>query len=142
LLTSGKSAIDEHEALNDLMNNSQVFLAFALPFSMLPLLMMTDSKVEMGKRFKNSLWIKILGWISVLSLTGLNLINMPASVQGFYGDGITASQTAIANSIAYGLDAAILALLVWTIWELHLGSQRLEAQLAADAKGTTDKEAK
>lgn len=52
-MTSGKSAIDEHVALNDLMNNSQVFLAFALPFSMLPLLLMTDSKAEMGQRFKN-----------------------------------------------------------------------------------------
>jgi manganese transport protein len=132
MLTSGKSAIDEHEALNDLMNNSQVFLAFALPFSMLPLLMMTDSKVEMGKRFKNSMWVKILGWISVLALTYLNLINMPTSIQGFYGDGITASQTAMANGIAYVLDAAILILLAWTIIELHKGSKRLEAQLAAD----------
>ena len=44
LLTSNKPAIEEHQALNDLMNNSQVFLAFALPFSMLPLLMFTDRK--------------------------------------------------------------------------------------------------
>ncbi len=139
MLTSGKSALAEHEALNDLMNNSQVFLAFALPFSMLPLLMMTDSAVEMGKRFKNSMWIKVLGWISVLALTYLNLINMPASIQGFYGSAITASQTSMANMIAYVLDAAILILLVWTVVELHKGSKRLVASLAAE-KASNDAE--
>ena len=35
------------------MNNSQVFLAFALPFSIIPLLMLTNSKKEMGD-FKNN----------------------------------------------------------------------------------------
>lgn len=52
LMTSGKSTVEEHIAINNLMNNSQVFLAFALPFSMLPLLMFTDSRVEMGEHFK------------------------------------------------------------------------------------------
>lgn len=61
MITSGKGDLQEHEALNQLMNNSQVFLAFALPFSMIPLLMMTDSRVEMGDRFKNSWAVKILG---------------------------------------------------------------------------------
>lgn len=130
MMTSGKSAIDEHTALNDLMNNSQVFLAFALPFSMLPLLMMTDSKLEMGERFKNSAWVKWLGWLSVLTLTGLNLYNMPASIQGFYGDGITASETMTADVIAWALNAAIIALLIWTIYELHKGNQRLSKALA------------
>ena len=36
------------------MNNSQVFLAFDLPFAMLPLLILTDSAFEMhGHRFTN-----------------------------------------------------------------------------------------
>ena len=60
-LSAGQSAEQEHEALNNLMINSQVFLSLALPFSMLPLLMMTNSKAEMGERFKNSLWVKVLG---------------------------------------------------------------------------------
>jgi len=141
MLTSGKSAIAEHEALNDLMNNSQVFLAFALPFSMLPLLLMTDSKLEMGKRFKNTLWVKILGWISVLALTYLNLINMPASIQGFYGDAITASQKVFANDLAYVLDAAIVAMLIWTVLELHRGSKRVAAQLRAEQDATAKEEA-
>ena len=71
-LSAGQSAEQEHEALNNLMINSQVFLSLALPFSMLPLLMMTNSKAEMGERFKNSLWVKVLGWLSVLVLTILD----------------------------------------------------------------------
>ena len=66
------------------MNNSQVFLAFALPFSMLPLVIMTGSKVEMGERFKNRLWINILGWISVISLTYLNMIGLPQNLEPFF----------------------------------------------------------
>src|SRR5699024_8635907 len=49
LSTSGQSEVQQHVAINNLMNNSQVFLAFALPFSMLPLLMLTNSKTEMGQ---------------------------------------------------------------------------------------------
>ena len=67
LMTRNDSPLQEHIALNDLMNNSQVFLALALPFSMLPLIILTDSKKEMG-RFKNSLWVKICGWIAIIIL--------------------------------------------------------------------------
>jgi len=136
MLTSGKSAIAEHEALNDLMNNSQVFLAFALPFSMLPLLMMTDSAAEMGNRFKNSWIIKGLGWLSVVGLTVLNLIGLPAQVVGFFGDNPTAGQTDLANGIAISLIIAILALLTWTTIELYRGNQRYAAKLAAKAGET------
>ncbi|MDT6981422.1 Nramp family divalent metal transporter [Levilactobacillus zymae] len=131
MMTSGKSAIAEHTALNDLMNNSQVFLAFDLPFSMLPLLMMTDSKLEMGK-FKNTMWVKILGWVSVVGLTVLNMKGLPDQIAAFFGDNPTAAQTNTANLIAYILIAAILALLVWTIVELHQGNKRLENHLKAE----------
>lgn len=124
LLTARQSEINQHIALNDLMNNSQVFLAFALPFSMLPLLMMTDSSAEMGNRFKNGQLIKILGWLSALTLTFLNMESMPAAVQGFFGNRITASQTQLANWIAYGLIALVIALLVWTVTELYRGNKR------------------
>ncbi|WP_459797924.1 divalent metal cation transporter, partial [Pediococcus parvulus] len=103
MLTSGKSAIAEHIALNDLMNNSQVFLAFALPFSMLPLLMMTDSSSEMGERFKNTLWIKVLGWISVIGLTYLNLIGLPGQIESIFGNNASRNQLSIADNIAYVL---------------------------------------
>ena len=54
MMSSAGSEISQHEALNDLMNNSQVFLTFDLPFAMLPLLILTDSTFEMhGHRFTN-----------------------------------------------------------------------------------------
>ncbi|WP_428958419.1 Nramp family divalent metal transporter [Levilactobacillus brevis] len=135
LMTSGKSAVAEHQALNTLMNNSQVFLAFALPFSMLPLLMMTDSKVEMGERFKNSLWVKVLGWISVIALTVLNMKGLPDSISAFFGDNPSSSEVDIANVIAYILIAAIMALLIWTLIELHRGNKRFEEQQSTKVQG-------
>ena len=133
MLTARETPIQQHEALNTLMNNSQVFLAFALPFSMLPLLMFTNSKVEMGDRFKNTGWVKVLGWVSVIGLTYLNLKGLPDSIAGFFGDNPTAAQTNIANMIAYVLIAAVLALLAWTIWDLYKGNKRYEAHLEAVA---------
>ncbi|MHA3067213.1 Nramp family divalent metal transporter [Lacticaseibacillus saniviri] len=135
-MTSGKSAVDEHTALNNLMNNSQVFLAFALPFSMLPLLMMTDSKVEMGERFKNTLWVRIAGWVSVVGLTFLNMKGLPDSITAFFGDNPSASQVSIAHTIAYILIAAVMALLAWTVYDLYRGNQRYAKHLQdlADAE--------
>ena len=118
-MTSHLSEIKQHEALNTLMNNSQVFLAFALPFSMLPLLLMTDNKVEMGERFANSLWVKIAGWISVIALTALNMKGLPDSIASFYGDHPSAAQLQQANIIAYTAIVLILALLVWTVIDMH-----------------------
>ena len=129
LLTSGKGTIEEHEALNNLMNNSQVFLAFALPFSMIPLLMMTDSRAEMGDRFKNTLVVKILGWISVIGLTYLNLIGLPGQIEGFFGDQASAHQLLLADSIAYVIIALVLLLLAWTIFDLYKGNKRVEKAL-------------
>ncbi|MFT8405438.1 divalent metal cation transporter, partial [Liquorilactobacillus nagelii] len=129
-MTGGQTAIQQHEALNDLMNNSQVFLAFALPFSMLPLLMMTDSRLEMGK-FKNTLWIKVLGWLSVVGLTYLNLIGLPSQFEGFLGSNASKSALATADTLSYIVIFAVLALLVWTVVELYLGNKRVEREQAA-----------
>lgn len=136
MITSGKGDLQEHEALNQLMNNSQVFLAFALPFSMIPLLMMTDSRVEMGDRFKNSWAVKILGWISVIFLTYLNMTGLPNSITAFFGANPSAGEVELAHIIAYMLVAVVLALLAWTVFELHKGNQRyeLEMQSKAEAK--------
>lgn len=127
LSTSGKSAIQEHVALNTLMNNSQVFLAFALPFSMLPLLMMTDSALEMGDRFKNVLWVKALGWLSVVGLTYLNMMGLPGQVEDFF----PATMKGTADVVAYILILAVIALLAWTILDLHKGNKRLAAKIQA-----------
>lgn len=138
VLFSGKSIIEEHEALNNLMNNSQVFLAFALPFSMLPLLMMTNSAAEMGQRFKNKRIIQILGWISVIGLTYLNLVGLPSQIEGFFGDHPTAMELTTADTIAYVLIIAVLALLVWTVVELHKGNKRVAASLEVEESLSED----
>lgn len=121
------------------MNNSQVFLAFALPFSMLPLLMMTNSEVEMGQRFKNSLWVKVLGWFSVIALTFLNLKGLPDSILGFFGDNPSTAEQNLSSIIANILIVGILALLAWTIYDLYRGNKRYAAKLAAHQ---TESEAK
>lgn len=134
-LSAGQSAEQEHEALNNLMINSQVFLSLALPFSMLPLLMMTNSKTEMGERFKNSLWVKILGWLSVLTLTILDFKGLPDMVAGFFGDKPSAAQLQLANGIAYTLIVVIAALLIWTMYELYKGNKRYAEKLATHQAG-------
>ncbi|MCY9806218.1 Nramp family divalent metal transporter [Lentilactobacillus senioris] len=135
MMTSHQSEIQQHEALNTLMNNSQVFLAFALPFSMLPLLMFTDSKYEMHDRFKNSIIVKILGWISVIGLTYLNMIGLPGQFEGFMGDGASQSELALADTLAYIAIALVLALLAWVIWDLRRSNQRyVQAEAEQKAK--------
>ena len=131
-LTSGDSAIQEHTALNNLMNNSQVFLAFDLPFSMLPLLIMTDSPVEMTDRFKNALWVKICGWISVIALIYLNLKSLPDSLAGFIDK--QAEQTSWAYPTSYIIDVVIIALLLWVVYDLHKGHKKEIARQAQTAK--------
>jgi len=132
LITSKQSTVDEHVALNNLMNNSQVFLAFALPFSMIPLLMMTNSQAEMSGRFRNNLVVRIIGWFSVIGLTYLNLIGLPDQIVGFFGDDPTSSQVHFGHTIAYLLIVVILSLLAWTIIELHNGNKKVEMQMAEE----------
>lgn len=127
LITSGKGTIEEHEALNTLMNDSQVFLAFALPFSMIPLLMMTDSQAEMGEKFKNTILVKLFGWISVISLTSLDLIGLPGQIEGFFGDNASSFDILLADSIAYVIIFLVLLLLAWTIFDLYKGNKRVAA---------------
>ena len=52
---------------------------------MLPSLMMTNSKVEMGERFKNSLWVKS-SWVAlrISILTILDFKGLPDAVAGFF----------------------------------------------------------
>lgn len=136
-MTAGDTAVQQHEALNDLLNNSQVFLAFALPFSMVPVLILTNSTAEMGRRFRNNILARIFGWISVISLTCLNLMGLPDSIAGFMGHSPTPAQIAMAHRIAYVMIIAVLVLLAWTIVDMYRGDRRL-ATLAAKAARQTD----
>lgn len=130
-MTGKESPIQQHEALNTLMNNSQVFLAFALPFSMLPLLMFTDNKVEMHDRFKNSWIIKTLGWISVVALTYLNMKGLPGQFEGFLGDNASKGQVAMADNLSYIVIFLVLVLLAWMIWDIHKTNKKLQAKFEA-----------
>ncbi len=123
-VTQGQSTVEEHT----LMNNSQVFLAFALPFSIVPLLMMTNNKLEMKGRFKNSLIISGLGWLSVVSLTYLNLIGLPQQFEAFLGDQASATAISWSHQVAYLVIVLVLALLAWTIIGIHQGEKRLQAK--------------
>lgn len=140
LSTSGQSEVQQHVTINNLMNNSQVFLAFALPFSMIPLLMLTNSKTEMGDRFKNSTWVRIVGWIAVLGLTFLNMKGLPDSIAAFYGSHPTAAQTSTATMIAYILIAIIIALLIWTVTDIYQGDKRLAQEQAAEAAQNSEED--
>lgn len=125
LMTRNDSPLQEHIALNDLMNNSQVFLALALPFSMLPLIILTDSKKEMGC-FKNSLWVKICGWIAIIILTFLNIIGLPDQMVAFFSDNPTKSEIMLGHQVAYVIIALTIILLLWTIIELYHSNKHLE----------------
>ena len=120
-MTRGQTLKAQHEAINNLMNNSQVFLAFALPFSIIPLLMLTNSKKEMGD-FKNNFIIKCLGWFSVIALTYLNLIGLPDQIANFIPHNLGLSHL-ISGFLIFG----VLLLLIWTIVELYRGNKKMMA---------------
>ena len=64
-MTRGYSLKAQHEAINNLMNNSQVFLAFALPFSIIPLLMLTNSKMKWVNLKTIGLFNSLVGSLSL-----------------------------------------------------------------------------
>lgn len=111
-LTANESVAQQHFALNMLMENSQVFLAFAVPFTIIPLLILTDNKEIMGE-FANSRLFSILGWASSLILVFLNLYNLPQTFVSF-----NLSSKTVAEGIAYIVIGIILILLAWTCYEM------------------------
>lgn len=111
-LTANDSVAKQHFVLNMLMENSQVFLAFAVPFTIIPLLILTDNKKLMGE-FANNYFISILGWSSSLILIFLNLYNLPGTFVAF-----NLCNPALAKAVAYLIIAIILFLLVWTCVEM------------------------
>jgi manganese transport protein len=98
---------------------------------MLPLLVLTNSRNEMGQRFKNSGWVKVCGWISVLGLTFLNMLNLPDSFAAFLGANASASEIQGAHIAAYVAIVLILALLAWCMVDLYR-FDKLLAQKKAD----------
>ncbi|MDR2977537.1 MAG: Nramp family divalent metal transporter [Streptococcaceae bacterium] len=119
-LTKNLSLVDQHVAINSLMNDSQVFLAFALPFSVLPLLILSSSKQEMGE-FKNSRLIAFLGWFSAVALTVLNIIGLPDQIKILFPKNLLWA----ADGISGLLIILMLGLLIWTIFDLRRSSKAL-----------------
>ena len=112
VMTANDTISQQHFALNMLLENSQVFLAFAVPFSIVPLLIMTDDKKIMGQ-FKNKRIWSVLGWISSIILIFLNLYNLPATFISF---NMLPKQDAII--LAYIVIALIVLLMAWTCWDM------------------------
>jgi manganese transport protein len=69
---------------SDLLLWSQVILSVCLPFAMIPLIRITSND-EMGV-FKNGWIIRIIGWISVLFITGLNVWLIVDTIQTNFGE--------------------------------------------------------
>lgn len=113
VMTANDTISQQHFALNMLLENSQVFLAFAVPFSIVPLLIMTDDKRMMGQ-FKNRRSWSVLGWISSIILIFLNLYNLPATFVSF---NIMPKQDA--KIFAYAIIVLIILLLAWTCWDME-----------------------
>lgn len=112
VMTANDTVSQQHFALNMLLENSQVFLAFAVPFSIIPLLIMTDDKKMMGQ-FKNKRIWSFFGWISSIILIFLNLYNLPATFVSF--NMMPKPDAIILASIVIAL---IVLLMAWTCWDM------------------------
>ena len=75
---------DNEGTLDQLLIYSQVFLSIALPVSMIPLVYFTSSEKIMGKQFKNKPIISILGWLSTIVLTILNIQLIISTIQEIF----------------------------------------------------------
>lgn len=58
--------------LGELLILSQVILSLQLGFAVIPLIHFTSSKGLMGI-FANSIWVKVLAWVSAVIIVGLNI---------------------------------------------------------------------
>jgi len=70
LNTSGGAA-SQNQAVYQLLLFSQVVLSVQLSFATIPLVLFTGNSKVMG-RFVNPIWLKILAWVAVIAIAGLN----------------------------------------------------------------------
>jgi manganese transport protein len=75
------------------------------------------------------MWVKVLGWVSVLALTFLNMKGLPDNITSFFGANPSASTVSLAHTIAYVLIAAIVALLIWTIYDLYQSRNKMPKRI-------------
>jgi manganese transport protein len=67
-------------SITDLVNLSQVYLCLVLPFAMFPLLHFTSSRKIMGQ-WRNGWFLLLLGWASVIAITGMDIYSLPESLK-------------------------------------------------------------
>jgi manganese transport protein len=67
-------------SITDLVNLSQVYLCLVLPFAMFPLLHFTSSRKIMGQ-WRNGWFLLLLGWASVIVITGMDIYSLPESLK-------------------------------------------------------------
>ena len=67
-------------SVTDLVNLSQVILCLILPFAMFPLLHFTSSRKIMGQ-WRNGWFLLVLGWASVLVITGMDIYSLPDALK-------------------------------------------------------------
>jgi manganese transport protein len=67
-------------SITDLVNLSQVYLCLVLPFAMFPLLHFTSSRKIMGQ-WRNGWFLLILGWASVIAITGMDIYSLPDALK-------------------------------------------------------------
>lgn len=66
------TAIYGEKGVTDLLVLSQVILSMQLSFAVIPLILFTSDREKMGE-FANSLWVKILAWITASIIVVLNV---------------------------------------------------------------------
>jgi manganese transport protein len=69
-----------NSSITDLVNLSQVILCLILPFAMFPLLHFTSSRKIMGQ-WRNGWFLLILGWASVIVITGMDIYSLPEALK-------------------------------------------------------------
>ena len=67
-------------SITDLVNLSQVYLCLVLPFAMFPLLQFTSSRKIMGQ-WRNGWFLLLLGWASVIVITGMDIYSLPEALK-------------------------------------------------------------
>jgi manganese transport protein len=67
-------------SITDLVNLSQVYLCLVLPFAMFPLLQFTSSRKIMGQ-WRNGWFLLVLGWASVIAITGMDIYSLPDALK-------------------------------------------------------------
>ena len=72
-MNSSGGAARQNHAVFQLLILSQAVLSVQLSFATIPLALFTGDKKRMGE-FVNPLWVKILTWVVVLGIAGLNII--------------------------------------------------------------------